>query len=162
EFLLDETIPYPYQAYTYRQKLLEENEDPQQETEKKVTLEEAAFIDALRATHPVTREVAYALPEVSVETLRLVHFLVHHSRIENPDPEFWRTFRALITGEPEGEEADEGDGEPGSERRPTKYRTRAERPASDSGKKGARAGNGPRASTGRRKATGSGSPSREH
>lgn len=157
EFLLDETIPYPYSAYTYRQKLLAENENPEREIEKSVTLEEAAFLDALRATHPVTREVAYSLPEVSVETLRLVHFLVHHSRIENPDPEFWRSFRALITGEPEGaavEEADAPDADEGGDRRATKYRPRRERAGEEEPKKSGRTANGQKspARTGRRKA----------
>ncbi|MEM7233897.1 MAG: helix-turn-helix transcriptional regulator [Planctomycetota bacterium] len=97
EYLLDEEIPYPYPAYQYRQNLLESRSDPKSKTRKEVTLEEAAFLDALRDTNEIAREIAFALPEAHVETVRMMHFLVHDARIQNPGPAFWNSFRDLLT-----------------------------------------------------------------
>ena len=97
EFLLDENIPYPYSGYAYRQDLLESNVDPSSTVRTELTREERAFLEALRESHEVAREVAYAIPELPVETLRLVHFLVHHSKVSNPDAAFLRHFENLVS-----------------------------------------------------------------
>ena len=105
EYLLDEKIPYPYQGYSYRQELLDSNVDPSSTVRFEATRQERAFVEALRDSHEITREVAYAMPEIPVETLRLVHFLIYHSKVDNPDPHFLKHFERLITTgdlEPQG------------------------------------------------------------
>ena len=97
EYLLDEKMPYPFKGYTYRHDLLTHDDDPEQMVGMKVTREEAAFLEALRRTNQVAREIAYAIPEVPMETVRLMHFLLNHARIENPTHSFLRTFESLLT-----------------------------------------------------------------
>jgi DNA-binding XRE family transcriptional regulator len=100
EYLLDEGMPYPYQGYAYRQGFLTSNVDPNAMVRMDVTREEKAFIDALRQSNQVARDIAFAVPEASVEALRLVHFLLNHLRIKNPTQAFLNTFEALVrTGE---------------------------------------------------------------
>jgi len=96
EYLLDERIPYPYAAYNYRQELRDRDLDPESTVRREVSREEGSYLDALRKTHPVTREVCFALPEASVETIRLVHFILSHSRIQNPGPAFWAQLKTLV------------------------------------------------------------------
>ncbi len=84
EYLLERAWPYPYPGYNYRAGLFEKKEDPQAPVRIEVTREEKAFLEALRNTSQVAREIAMALPEASVETLRLVHFLSNHAKIRNP------------------------------------------------------------------------------
>lgn len=99
EYLIDETIPYPYTPHTYRQELLDGDADPSSKVEIEVTLEERSYLEALRACHPVTREIAYLLPEASEEMIRLIHFMLTHSKIENPDPGFLERFEDLLTSQ---------------------------------------------------------------
>ena len=97
EYLLDEQIPYPYSAYGYRQELFSQQVDPKEMVKKEVTREEDMFLDALRAMHPTSREICFSMPEASVETIRLIHFLVNHAKIENPGPSFKEYFETLVT-----------------------------------------------------------------
>jgi transcriptional regulator with XRE-family HTH domain len=97
EYLLDENVPYPYTGYSYRQDLLQKNQDPQSAVKMEVSREEKGFLEALRKTNQVAREAAYTIPEASVENLRLLHFLLHHSKIQNPSPSFLEAFENLIT-----------------------------------------------------------------
>jgi len=97
EYLLDENMPYPYTGYIYRQDFLSKNQDPQATLKMEITREEKAFLEALRKTNQVAREAAYTIPEASVENLRLLHFLLHHSKIQNPSPSFLEAFENLIT-----------------------------------------------------------------
>jgi|ERR1041385_3098473 transcriptional regulator with XRE-family HTH domain len=97
EYLLDENMPYPYTGYSYRQELLAKNQDPQSSVKMEVTREEKAFLEALRRSSQVAREAAFAIPEASVENLRLLHFLLHHSKIQNPSPGFLEAFESLLT-----------------------------------------------------------------
>lgn len=98
EYLLDDQLPYPYPGYTYRQSFFERNEDPTAMVRMDVTREEKAFLEALRRSSQVAREIVMAIPETSVETLRLVHFLINHSRIRNPSRAFLSKFETLVTG----------------------------------------------------------------
>jgi len=97
EYLLDEQMPYPYPGYSYRQELLSGNEDPSAPVRMEVTKEEKLFVEALRKTSQVARQVSMAIPETSIETLRLLHFLLYHSKIQNPSQAFLQTFESLIT-----------------------------------------------------------------
>ena len=97
EYLLDEEMPYPYTGYSYRHDFLQSNVDPNSMVRLDVTREEKAFLEALRKTNQVSRDTAFSIPETSVETLRLVHFLLHHSNIQNPSQAFLRNFEILIT-----------------------------------------------------------------
>jgi len=97
EYLLDENMPYPYTGYSYRQDLLSKNQDPQSSIKTETTREEKAFLEALRRSNQVARETAYAIPETSVENLRLLHFLLHHSKVQNPSPAFLEAFESLVT-----------------------------------------------------------------
>ena len=97
EYLLDEEMPYPYTGYSYRHDFLQSNVDPNSMVRLDVTREEKAFLEALRKTNQVSRDTAFSIPETSVETLRLVHFLLHHSKIQNPSQAFLRNFEILIT-----------------------------------------------------------------
>ncbi len=109
EYLLDENMPYPYTGYSYRQELLAKNQDPLSVVKTEVSREEKAFLEALRKSNQVAREAAFAIPETSVENLRLLHFLLHHSRVSNPSPSFLEAFENLITT-----------GAPTSDRKPAK------------------------------------------
>ncbi|HVR72938.1 MAG TPA: hypothetical protein VMT52_01340, partial [Planctomycetota bacterium] len=48
-------------------------------------------------TNQVARDVSFAIPEVSVEVLRLVHFLVNHAKVQNPSQGFLKSFESLFT-----------------------------------------------------------------
>ncbi len=97
EYLLDENMPYPYTGYNYRQELLAKNQDPSSSVKMEVSREEKAFLEALRKSNQVARETAYAVPETTVENLRLIHFLLHHSKIQNITPSFLEAFENLVT-----------------------------------------------------------------
>jgi transcriptional regulator with XRE-family HTH domain len=97
EYLLDEEMPYPFDGYRYRQDLFLKDEDPQAMVRMEVTREEKNFLEALRKASQVARDIAFAMPEVSVETLRLLHFLLHHTKIQNPTHAFLKTFESLLT-----------------------------------------------------------------
>lgn len=97
EYLLDEEMPYPYTGYSYRHDFLSSNIDPNSMVRLDVTREEKAFLEALRKASQVARDTSFAIPETSVETLRLVHFLLHHSKIQNPSQTFMKNFETLIT-----------------------------------------------------------------
>lgn len=97
EYLLDERIPYPFQPIGYRRELFEQDIDPSDRVVLEVTREEGLFMEALRRIHPAAREICYSIPEAPVEILRLIHFLIHHSRIQNHDPAFRERFEALVT-----------------------------------------------------------------
>ena len=97
EYLLDENMPYPYSGYSYRQEILSKNQDPHSSVKLEVTREEKAFLEALRKANHVAREAAFAIPETSVENLRLLHFLLHHSKVQNPSPSFLEAFENLVT-----------------------------------------------------------------
>ncbi len=97
EYLLDEELPYPYKGFNYRQGLLEDSADPDASVRLDVTLEERAYLEALRASPRFVRQLAYALPEVSMETLRLAHFLLENTRVDNPTPVFLEQFEHLLT-----------------------------------------------------------------
>lgn len=98
EYLLDENIPYPYAGYAYRSEFLSREENPEATVRVDVSREEKAFLLALRSSHSVAREIAFAIPEASVETIRLVHFLINHSRVKNPTRQFLKSFESLLTG----------------------------------------------------------------
>jgi transcriptional regulator with XRE-family HTH domain len=97
EYLLDESIPYPYAGYSYRQECLTNDVDPNATVRMDVSREEKGFLDALRKTSSVSRDVAFSIPEITMENLRLVHFLLHHSKIQNPSQTFIKSFESLIT-----------------------------------------------------------------
>jgi len=97
EYLLDEELPYPYRGHAYRNHLLDERVDLTTTRRLDVTLEEAAFIEALRSGSQIVREIAMSLPEVPMETIRLTHFLLKHSRADNPGPDFLSQFERLLT-----------------------------------------------------------------
>lgn len=97
EYLLDEGIPYPYACYSYRQDLRANNVDPETRVPMEVTLEEKSFLEALRHVNHVARDIAMSIPEASMETIRLVHFILNHSRVENPSRAFLETFESLVT-----------------------------------------------------------------
>lgn len=117
EYLLDEDIPYPFSASSYRQELFKQDVDPSSRVRSDITREEKMFLDAVRALHPIAREVCYAVPEASVETTRLLHFLLNHTNIENPGPAFREQFEALVTtGTPVQQEEIHSDSKKGKKR----------------------------------------------
>src|SRR5262245_13843990 len=63
EYLLDEEIPYPYAPYVYRQSLLAEKTDPAAMLRMEVTREEKAFLEALRKSNDIARDIAFSVPE---------------------------------------------------------------------------------------------------
>jgi len=105
EYLLDEEIPYPYKAYSYRQDFLVNNVDPASTVRMEVTREEKAFLEVLRKTHQVAREVAYQIPEAPVESLRLIHFVLNHGKVQNPSQTFLKNFESLFQKESEAAES---------------------------------------------------------
>ncbi len=106
EYLLDESLPYPYTPYSYRHQFYAKNVNPKSTVKTEITREEKAYLDALRKTNHVAREVAMSIPELTVENLRFIHFLVHHSKISNPGPTFVNQFEKMVrTGEAMGKGA---------------------------------------------------------
>lgn len=97
EYLLDEGMPYPYPGHSYRHELLHRNVDPGSTVRAELTREEKAFVDALRSSHEIAREIAFSIPEAPVETVRLVHFLLNHSKVNNPTQPFLKAFESLLT-----------------------------------------------------------------
>jgi transcriptional regulator with XRE-family HTH domain len=97
EYLLDEELPYPYKGFNYRQRFLDDSIDPDSAVRTEVTHEERAFLEALRASPKIVREMAYALPEVSMESIRLAHFVLKNTCIDNPTPVFLEQFERLLT-----------------------------------------------------------------
>ncbi len=97
EYLLDEEMPYPYSSHSYRRESLRRDEDPDANVRLDVSREEKAFLRALRECPEVAREIAYAIPEVSLERIRLIHFLLNHSTVENPTRRFLKSFESLLT-----------------------------------------------------------------
>ena len=130
EYLMDESMPYPYQSYSYRRELQERNEDPGASVRMNVTREEQAFVTALRDVHRVAREIAFAIPESSLETVRLIHFLLNHVKIDNPTQKFFRDFESFLTT---------GGLAPEPAKKPDGRKTRQSKPARP-GKKTARRG----------------------
>ncbi len=97
EYLLDEQMPYPYSSHSYRQEFLQREQDPGQNVRMDVSREEKAFLHALRGSPEVAREIAYAIPEVSLERMRLIHVLLSHSTVENPTRQFLKSLESLLT-----------------------------------------------------------------
>ena len=97
EYLLDEELPYPYKGFNYRQRLLDDAIDPDSPVRAEITREERAYIEALRASPRIVREVAYALPEVAMESIRLAHFVLKNACVDNPTPVFLEQFERLLT-----------------------------------------------------------------
>ena len=103
EYLLDESLPYPYPGNSYSDELRREDIDPNQVAPSRavaaaqITEHELRFIQALRESSSITREIAFCLPAQPPETLRLLHFLLHHGQIANPDEVFLAHFERLLT-----------------------------------------------------------------
>jgi transcriptional regulator with XRE-family HTH domain len=96
EYLMDESMPYPYQGYLYRQDLYSSNVDPKSMTRMDATREEKAFLKALRESNHIAREVAMAIPETSVEVLRMIHFLIHSEKLNNPTATLLSKFEKMF------------------------------------------------------------------
>lgn len=96
EYLMDESMPYPYQGYLYRQNLYSKNVDPKSPVRMEASREEKAFLQALRKSNHVAREVAMAVPETSVETLRIIHFLIQSAKLHNPSKALLSKFEKLF------------------------------------------------------------------
>ncbi len=78
EYLLDEKLPYPYQGYTYKDKVAKKNQDPKDIVRANITREEKAFLEALTECNPIARDISLSIPEMPIEVLRVMHFLVYN------------------------------------------------------------------------------------
>lgn len=78
EYILDEKLPYPYTGFTYKDRLLSGKQNPGENVRTNITREEKAFLEALRECNPIARDIALSIPEMPIEVLRVVHFLVHN------------------------------------------------------------------------------------
>ena len=76
EYLLDESMPYPYEPPNWRDELHKSGVDPKAKVHMVVTCEEKAFLLALRRSHKLAREIAYAVPELSLEKMYVAHRIV--------------------------------------------------------------------------------------
>ncbi len=75
EYLLDEGQPYPPpRPAAYREGLSHEGRHAL--TRATVTLEERAFLSALRTVHKNVRDLTFAIPELPLEVLSAVHRVV--------------------------------------------------------------------------------------
>ncbi len=98
EYLLDEEMPYPYPSQNYQEgELSVDDENARPRVRMDVRPQEKAFLESLRGSHSICREIAYTLPHANVETIRLIHFLLNHSRIKNPSHKFLKNFEFLLT-----------------------------------------------------------------
>ena len=110
EYLLDEEIPYPYKGLSYREKSQADPDSIAPLSRMEVSKEERAFLDALRESPEMVRELAHSLPEAKPEVIRLLHFLLYHFEVENPGPDFLSRFEGIISPSPDDE--DEAAGAP--------------------------------------------------
>lgn len=104
EYLLDEEIPYPYKGLSYREENQAEPDPDAPRSRMEVSKEERAFLEALRRSPGMVRELAHSLPEAKPELLRLLHFLSYHFEVENPGPDFLSQFEGIISPDHEDEE----------------------------------------------------------
>ena len=104
EYLLDEEIPYPYKGLSYREKNQADPDSVAPLSRMEVSKEERAFLDALRESPEMVRELAHSLPEAKPEVIRLLHFLLYHFEVENPGPDFLSRFEGIISPAPDDED----------------------------------------------------------
>jgi transcriptional regulator with XRE-family HTH domain len=104
EYLLDEEIPYPYKGLSYREKSQADPDAVAPLSRMEVSKEERAFLDALRESPEMVRELAHSLPEAKPEVIRLLHFLLYHFEVENPGPDFLSRFEGVISPSPDDED----------------------------------------------------------
>lgn len=104
EYLLDEEIPYPYKGLSYREKNQADPDSVAPLSRMEVSKEERAFLDALRESPGMVRELAHSLPEARPEVIRLLHFLLYHFEVENPGPDFLSRFEGIISPGPDDED----------------------------------------------------------
>ena len=104
EYLLDEEIPYPYKGLSYREKNQADPDSIPPLSRMEVSKEERAFLDALRESPEMVRELAHSLPEAKPEVIRLLHFLLYHFEVENPGPDFLSRFESIISPTPDDED----------------------------------------------------------
>lgn len=100
EYLIDERLPYPYDGYAIRQRLLAERSNPTETVREEITRQEQALLHGLRNSGQVAQEIAYTLPELSVEKLGLVQIVLTHARDDRPSLAFRRALETLLTGDP--------------------------------------------------------------
>ncbi len=104
EYLLDEGIPYPYKGLSYREENQADPDSVAPLSQMEVSKEERAFLDALRESPEMVRELAHSLPEARPEVIRLLHFLLYHFEVENPGPDFLSRFEGIISPTPNDED----------------------------------------------------------
>lgn len=104
EYLLDEEIPYPYKGLSYRERNPADPDSAASLSRMEVNKEEGAFLEALRESPEMVRELAHSLPEARPEVIRLLHFLLYHFEVENPGPDFLSRFEGIISPTPEDED----------------------------------------------------------
>ena len=104
EYLLDEEIPYPYKGLSYREENQADPDSVAPLSQMEVSKEERAFLDALRESQEMVRELAHSLPEARPEVIRLLHFLLYHFEVENPGPDFLSRFEGIISPTPNDED----------------------------------------------------------
>ena len=87
-----------------------------------VSKEERAFLDALRESPEMVRELAHSLPEAKPEVIRLLHFLLYHFEVENPGPDFLSRFEGVISPTPDDEDEAAADPQKSAKRKKTSSR----------------------------------------
>lgn len=123
EYLLDEEIPYPYKGLSYREENQADPDSVAPLSQMEVSKEERAFLDALRESQEMVRELAHSLPEAKPEVIRLLHFLLYHFEVENPGPDFLSRFESIISPTPDDEDEAAAAPQKSAKRKKTSSRT---------------------------------------
>lgn len=123
EYLLDEEIPYPYKGLSYREEDQAAPDSVAPLSQMEVSKEERAFLDALRESQEMVRELAHSLPEAKPEVIRLLHFLLYHFEVENPGPDFLSRFEGIISPTPDDEDEAAATPQKSAKRKKTSSRT---------------------------------------
>ena len=123
EYLLDEEIPYPYKGLSYREEDQAAPDSVAPLAQMEVSKEERAFLDALRESQEMVRELAHSLPEAKPEVIRLLHFLLYHFEVENPGPDFLSRFEGIISPTPDDEDEAAATPQKSAKRKKTSSRT---------------------------------------
>jgi transcriptional regulator with XRE-family HTH domain len=83
EYLLDEKWPYPYEPPAHpRDAVLARGQKPSARIQAELTLEEKAFLDAVRKLPKAKREVLFALPTLPLQAVVLIHRAVTRASAE--------------------------------------------------------------------------------
>ena len=82
DYLLDSQAAYPPLQAGFRRQALDSGEDPDELIDAQITREERRFLEALRQSDPLSRELARSIPQSDLETLRILSFVLRSQALQ--------------------------------------------------------------------------------